>query len=224
VVTATGVAGDPMVYYAGAASGGVFKSTDGGVHWSPVFDGQPVSSIGFIAVAPSDPNVVWVGTGEPNIRSNISLGWGIWKSTDAGRTWAKMGLEHTGRIARIAVHPRNPDVVLVSALGHAYGPQKERGVFRTTDGGKTWEQVLFVDEHTGANDVEFDPTNPRIVYATTWQLVIHTWGRTSGGPGSGIWKSTDGGQTWRRLSGNGLPAKPFGKVDVSVATPTGSTP
>jgi photosystem II stability/assembly factor-like uncharacterized protein len=217
VVTATGVPGDPMVYYAGAASGGVFKSTDGGVHWRPVFDGQPVSSIGFVAVAPSDPNVVWVGTGEPNIRSNISIGWGVWKSTDAGRTWAKMGLDQTGRIARIAIHPTNPDVVLVSALGHAYGPQKVRGVFRTTDGGKTWEQVLFVDEHTGANDVEFDPTNPRIVYATTWQLVIHTWGRKSGGPGSGIWKSTDGGATWQRLAGNGLPAKSFGKSDLSVA-------
>ncbi|HEX9164545.1 MAG TPA: hypothetical protein VF862_01440 [Gemmatimonadales bacterium] len=217
VSAVAGVPGDPNVYYAGAASGGVFKSTDGGVHWSPVFDDQPVSSIGFIAVAPSDPNVVWVGTGEPNIRSNISLGWGIWKSTDAGKTWTKMGLDQTGRIARIAVHPRNPDVVLVSALGHAYGPQRERGVFRTTDGGKNWEPVLFVDENTGANDVEFDPANPRIVFATTWQLVIHTWGRTSGGPGSGIWKSADGGTTWTRLSGNGLPAKPFGKADVSVA-------
>jgi len=217
VSAVAGVPGDPGVYYAGAASGGVFKSSDGGVHWAPVFDDQPVSSIGFIAVAPSDPNVVWVGTGEPNIRSNISLGWGIWKSTDAGKTWTKMGLEQTGRIARIAVHPKNPDLVLVSALGHAYGPQKERGLYRTTDGGKTWEQVLFVDEQTGANDVEFDPSNPRIAYATTWQLVIHTWGRKSGGPGSGIWKSTDGGATWQRLTGSGLPEKPIGKVDLSVA-------
>ena len=137
-----------------------------------------------------------------------------------------MGLDQTGRIARIAIHPRNPDVVLVSAVGHAYGPQKERGVYRTMDGGRTWEQVLFVDENTGANDVEFDPTNPRIVYATTWQLEIHTWGRKSGGPGSGIWKSMDGGATWKRLTGNGLPAKPFGKADLRwrPRTPTGSMP
>lgn len=217
VVSVAGVPGDPLVYYAGAASGGIFKSADGGIRWVPVFDDQPVSSIGALAVAPSDPNVVWAGTGEPNIRSNISVGWGVFRSTDAGRTWRRMGLDSTGRIARIAIDPGNPEHVLVAALGHAYGPQPERGVYRTTDGGVTWQRVLFVDEHTGANDVEFDPTNPRIVYASTWQLVIHTWGRTSGGPGSGIWKSTDGGATWTRLTGPGLPTKPFGKVDLAVA-------
>jgi photosystem II stability/assembly factor-like uncharacterized protein len=212
-----GVAGDPKVYYAGAVSGGIFKTTDGGAHWAPIFDDQPVSSIGFLAVAPSDPNVVWAGTGEPNIRSNISLGWGVYRSTDAGKSWIRMGLEHTGRIARIVIHPRNPDIVFVAAVGHAYGPQKERGVYRTTDGGRTWEQVLFVDENTGANDIEMDPANPRILFATTWPLVIHTWGRTSGGPGSGIWRSADGGTTWKRLSGKGLPTKPFGKADVAIA-------
>lgn len=217
VTAVAGVPGDPHVYYAGAASGGLWKTTDGGIRWSPVFDGQPVSSVGAIAVAPSDPNVVWAGTGEPNIRSNISLGWGMFRSTDAGKTWQRMGLDSTGRIGRIAIDPRNPDHVLVAALGHAYGPQQDRGVYRTTDGGVTWTRVLFVDEHTGANDVEFDPVNPRIVYASTWQLVIHTWGRKSGGPGSGLWKSTDGGATWTRLSGHGLPLKPIGKSDLAVA-------
>jgi len=217
VSSVAGVVRDPTVYYAGAASGGIFKTTDGGLHWAPVFDSQPVSSIGAMAVAPSDPNVVWAGTGEPYIRSNISVGWGVFKSTDAGKTWHRAGLEHTGRIGRIAIDPRNPDVVFVAALGTAYGPQPDRGVFRTSDGGKTWEKVLFVDENTGAYDVEMDPTNPRILFATTWQLVIHTWGRTSGGPGSAIWKSTDGGTTWSRLSGKGLPTKPIGKADVAIA-------
>jgi photosystem II stability/assembly factor-like uncharacterized protein len=212
-----GVPGDPLTYYAGAASGGIWKTTDGGVNWSPIFDAQPVSSIGALAVAPSDPNVVWAGTGESFIRSHISVGWGIWKSTDAGKTWTKMGLEQTGRIARIAVDPRNPDVAFVAALGHAYGPQPERGIFRTTDGGKSWEKVLFVNDSTGAIDVVMDPGNSRILYAATWQLEIHTWGRTSGGRGSGIWKSTDGGSTWKRLEGNGLPAKPFGKVGLAIA-------
>jgi photosystem II stability/assembly factor-like uncharacterized protein len=212
-----GVAGDPLTYYAGAASGGIFKSSDGGVHWAPIFDGEPVSSIGALAVAPSDPNVVWAGTGESFIRSHISVGWGVWKSTDAGKTWTRTGLEQTGRIARIVIDPRNPDVVLLAALGHAYGPQPERGVFRTLDGGKSWEKVLFVNDSTGAIDLVMDPSNPRVLYAATWQLEIHTWGRTSGGRGSGIWKSTDGGTTWKRLEGNGLPTKPFGKVGLAVA-------
>jgi photosystem II stability/assembly factor-like uncharacterized protein len=206
-----------LTYYAGAASGGIWKSTDAGVHWSPIFDGEPVASIGALAVAPSDPNVVWAGTGEPFIRSHISLGWGVWKSTDAGKTWTKMGLERTGRIARIVIDPRNPDVVMLAALGHAYGPQPERGIFRTTDGGKNWEKVLFVNDSTGAIDLVMDPHNPRILYAATWQIEIHTWGRTSGGKGSGIWKSTDGGTTWKRLEGNGLPTKPFGKVGLALA-------
>ncbi|MGQ0701537.1 MAG: VPS10 domain-containing protein [Gemmatimonadales bacterium] len=212
-----GVPGDPLTYYAGAASGGIWKSSDGGVHWNPIFDGQPVSSIGALAVAPSDPNVVWAGTGESFIRSHISVGWGVWKSTDAGKSWSKMGLDRTGRIARIVIDPRNPDVVLLAALGHAYGPQPERGIFRTADGGKTWEKVLFVNDSTGAIDIVMDPSNPRILYAATWQIEIHTWGRTSGGKGSGIWKSTDGGSTWKRLEGNGLPTKPFGKVGLAVA-------
>lgn len=217
VTAVAGVADDPQVYYAGAASGGIWKTDDGGINWRPIFDGHPVQSIGFIAVAPSDPNVVWAGTGEASIRSTISLGYGVYRSTDAGKTWTRMGLDRTGRIGRIVIDPRDPDVVFVAAVGHAYGPQPDRGVFRTTDGGATWEKVLFVDEHTGAYDVEMDPSNPRILFATTWQLVIHTWGRTSGGPGSGIWRSADGGTTWKRLTGKGLPEKPFGKVDLAIA-------
>ncbi|HEX9894969.1 MAG TPA: hypothetical protein VGA78_13650 [Gemmatimonadales bacterium] len=217
VSAVAGVPGDPLVYYAGAASGGIFKSSDGGVRWEPIFDSQPVSSVGAIAVAPSDHSVVWVGTGEPFIRSNISLGWGVFRSTDAGKTWSRAGLELTGRIGRIAVDPRNPDVVLVAALGHGYGPQPERGVYRTADGGKTWDRTLFVNDSTGAIDVMMNPVNPRIAYAATWQLNIHTAGRTSGGAGSGLWKSTDGGITWSRLTGSGLPAKPFGKVGLGIS-------
>ena len=221
VAAVAGVPGDPSVYYAGAASGGIWKTTDGGIHWQPIFDDQPVQSIGALAVAPSDPNVVWAGTGEAWIRSHISIGNGIYKSTDAGKTWQHMGLNATGRIGRVVVHPTNPDVVYVAALGHSYGPQQERGVYRTIDGGKTWERVLFVDENTGASDVVMDPHNPRILFAGMWQLVIHTWGRESGGPGSGIYQSTDGGTTWKKLTGNGLPTRPFGKVGLAM-TPSNS--
>ena len=212
-----GVPGDPHTYYAGAASGGIYKTTDGGVHWQAVFDNQPVQSIGALAVAKSDPNIVWAGTGEGKIRSHISVGQGIYKSMDAGKTWALMGLEQTGRIPRIVIDPQNADVVCACALGHAYGPQQERGVFRTTDGGKTWTKVLFVDENTGCSDIAMDPKNPRVLFAGMWQLEIHTWGRESGGPGSGLFTSRDGGVTWKRLTGRGLPSRPVGKVAVAIA-------
>src|SRR5437016_7304451 len=200
-----GVPGQPYIYYAGSASGGIFKTTDGGIHWEPIFDAQPVQSIGSLAIAASDPNIVWAGTGEAWIRSHISVGAGIYKSTDAGKTWTLVGLEKTGRIGRVVVDPRDPNIACACALGHAYGPQPERGVFRTTDGGKTWEKVLFVDENTGCSDIAMDPNNPRIVFAGMWPLEIHTWGRDSGGPGSGLYKSTDGGSTWKKLSAHGLP-------------------
>jgi len=216
-----GIPGNPRIYYAGAASGGVWKTTDGGTHWEPIFDDQPVQSIGTMAIAPSDPNVIWVGTGEANIRSHISIGAGVYKSTDAGKSWTLMGLEPTGRISRIVIDPRYPDTVFVAAQGHSYGPQKERGIFRTRDGGDSWDHVLFIDEDTGASDLAMDPNNPRILFAGTWQLEIHTWGRTSGGPGSGIHMSRDGGDTWKRLIGNGLPEKPAGKIALAVA-PTNS--
>ncbi|MCX6550415.1 MAG: sialidase, partial [Acidobacteria bacterium] len=217
VSAVAGVPGDPLVYYVGAASGGIFKTSDGGQYWEPIFDDQPVASIGSLAVAPSDPRVVWAGTGEGKIRSNISVGQGIYKSTDAGKTWTLMGLERTGRILRLVIHPQDPDIVVACALGHAYGPQPERGVFRTVDGGKTWSRVLFVDENTGCSDVAIDTSNPRVLFAGMWQLELHTWGRDSGGPGSGLFVSRDGGATWTRLSGSGLPSKPVGKVAVAIS-------
>jgi photosystem II stability/assembly factor-like uncharacterized protein len=212
-----GIPGNTRVYYVGAASGGIYKTTDGGVHWQPMFDLQPVQSIGSLAVAESDPNLVWAGTGEGKIRSHISVGQGVYKSTDAGETWRMMGLEKTGRIPRTIIHPTNPDIVYVCALGHSYGDQPERGVYRTTDGGVTWTRTLFVDEKTGCSDLAMDPSNPRILFAGMWQFVIHTWGRRSGGPGSGLFMSRDGGETWTRLVGNGLPEGPIGKVAVAIA-------
>ena len=214
---AAGIPGDPSTYYVGAASGGIYKTTDGGVNWQPMFDDQPVQSIGALAVSVSDPSIVWAGTGEGKIRSHISLGQGIYKSTDAGKTWTLMGLDQTGRIPRLVIDPKNPDIVLACALGHAYGPQPDRGVFRTTDGGKTWAKTLFVDENTGCSDIAMDPHNPRILFAGMWQLEIHTWGRTSGGPGSGLYTSRDGGVTWKRLAGSGLPTRPVGKVAVAIS-------
>ncbi|HEX7025546.1 MAG TPA: hypothetical protein VF187_12070, partial [Gemmatimonadales bacterium] len=212
-----GIPGNPQVYYAGAASGGVYKTTDGGVHWTAMFDAQPVQSIGSLAVAQSDPNIVWAGTGEGHIRSHISIGQGVYKSSDAGTTWTLMGLEKTGRIPRTIIHPTNPDIVFVCALGTAYGDQPERGVYRTTDGGATWTQVLFVDQKTGCSDLAIDPSNPRTLFAGMWQFEIHTWGRRSGGPGSGLFVSRDGGTTWTRLVGHGLPASPVGKVALAIA-------
>src|SRR3984893_11553788 len=217
IIAIAGVPGNPNVYYAGAASGGIFKTTDNGAHWDAIFDDQPVSSIGSLAIAASDPNVIWAGTGEAFIRSNISIGNGIYKSTDAGKTWMHAGLDNTGRIGRVLIDPKNPEVVIACALGNAYGPQQERGVYRTADGGRNWDRALFVDENTGCSDVAMDATNPRILFAGMWQLEIHTWGRVSGGPGSGLFKSTDGGATWKKLTGHGLPNPPIGKVSAQVA-------
>jgi len=220
VIAAAGIPGDPNIYYVGSASGGIFKTTDGGIHWDPIFDEQTVSSVGSLAIAPSDPNVVWAGTGETFIRSHISVGTGIYRSLDAGKSWTQMGLEKTGRIGRVLIDPRNPDIVFACALGHAYGPQPERGVFRTTDGGKSWEQVLTVDQNTGCSDLVMDPANPRILLAGMWQLELHTWTRTSGGPGSGVYKSTDGGSTWHHVTGHGLPNSPLGKIGLAMARRT----
>ncbi|MFV1987101.1 MAG: sialidase [Gemmatimonadota bacterium] len=217
VIAVVGEPGDPNVYYAGAASGGVWRSTDGGHSWEPVFDDQDVSSIGSLALAPSDPNVLWAGTGETFIRANISLGNGIYRSTDRGDTWEHRGLDATGRIGRIVIHPRDPDVVYACALGHTYGAQEERGVFRTLDGGETWQRVLFVDPNTGCSDIVMDPSNPRILFAGMWQIDVKTWGRTSGGPGSGLWVSRDAGDTWEKLEGNGLPTPPLGKIGLGMS-------
>src|SRR5215207_1143326 len=212
-----GVAGDPNIIYAGTPAGGIFKSTDAGLKWQPVFDGQIAASIGALAVARSDANVVWAGTGDPNIRPNIEIGNGIYKSVDAGKNWSHMGLDQTGRIGRVAIDPRNPSIVFVAAMGHGYGPQQERGVFRTRDAGKTWERVLFVNENTGAIDVVIDPVHPRNIFAATWQLAIYPWFSEGGGAGSGLHVSRDGGTTWKALTGHGLPTGPLGRSGIVIS-------
>lgn len=216
VTCVAGVPGNDQVYIVGAATGGVWKTNDGGVVWKPVFDKENVHAIGAVAISMSDPRVVYVGTGESSIRSNISIGNGVYKSTDGGETWTLVGLENSGRVSRIIIHPTNPDIAWVGALGHAYAPQKERGVYKTTDGGKSWKQVLFVDENTGVSDMTIDLTNPRILFAGMWQLSLKTWNRTSGGPGSGLYMSKDGGDTWTKLKGAGLPEGAVGKIALSM--------
>ncbi|MDE0897479.1 MAG: hypothetical protein OSA81_00545 [Longimicrobiales bacterium] len=217
ITSVAGVIGDRFTYYAGAASGGLWKTDDAGLNWRPMFDDYPVHAIGEIEVASSDPNIVWLGTGEPFLRSNVSIGNGVWKSTDAGETWTHMGLDATGRISRIIVHPTNPDIVYAASVGHGYAPQQERGIYRTMDGGLTWEHILFVDQETGASDLVMDPNNPRILLAGTWQIALRTWTRTSGGPGSGIHMSRDGGSTWTRLEGHGLPTREVGKIALCMS-------
>ncbi len=216
VARVAGVAGDPFTYYAATAAGGVWKSQDGGILWKPVFDDQPVSSIGSIAIAPSDPNVVYAGSGEANIRGNVAQGNGIYKSTDAGKTWQHV-FTQDGQIGTLVVHPTNPDVAYAAVLGKAFGPNPERGVYRTRDGGKTWQRVLAKDADTGASDIALDPSNPRVVFAGLWQARRRPWELVSGGPGSGLYVSRDGGDTWKQLEGNGLPAGPWGKVGVAIA-------
>ena len=217
VASIAGVPGDPSIYYAGAASGGVWKTTDGGLRWNPVSDSMPVQAIGALAVAPSDPNIVWAGTGEAwAIRDSDVIGDGMYKSVDAGRTWVHMGLDATGRIGRILVHPTNPDIVFACAIGRITAPQQERGVYRTSDGGKNWDRVLFVDENTGCSGLSMDATNPQTLFAGTWQVEMHPWALLSGGAGSGIHVSHDGGSTWTKIA-DGLPKSPLGKIDVAVA-------
>jgi photosystem II stability/assembly factor-like uncharacterized protein len=216
VTCVAGVPGNDLLYIVGAATGGVWKTSDGGLTWKPVFDKEKAHAIGAVAISMSDPRVVYVGTGESSIRSNVSIGNGVYKSTDGGETWTLIGLENAGRVSRIIIHPTNPDIAWVGALGHAYSPQKERGLHKTTDGGKTWKQVLFVDENTGVSDIAIDPTNPRILFAGMWQLSLKTWNRTSGGVGGGLYSSKDGGDTWTRLKGAGLPEAPVGKIALSM--------
>ncbi len=212
-----GIAGEPNTWYFGAVAGGVWKTVDGGQNWKPVFDKADISSIGAIAVAPSDHNVVYAGTGEAAIRGNTTYGTGVYKSIDAGNTWKNVGLKDTRQIGALIVDPRNADVVLVAALGHAFGPNNERGIFRTTDGGKTWTKVLGKDENTGGIDVVFDPHNPNIVFASLWQARRQPWFFSSGGPGSGLYRSEDNGVTWKQLTGNGLPDGILGRIGISVS-------
>jgi photosystem II stability/assembly factor-like uncharacterized protein len=218
IAAVAGVPGDPSVYYAGAASGGVWKSTDGGNRWKPIFDKENAAAIGALAVAPSEPGAVWAGTGEAwAIRDSDVMGNGIYKSTDAGLTWKNMGLPESGRIGRIVIHPTDPDIVFACVLGRTTGPQQQRGVFRTTDGGVHWVRVLFAGEKVGCSGLSMDGHDPHTLIAGMWQAEMHTWGEYSGGPGSGLYISHDGGTTWKRLEKHGLPDPPLGKIDVAVA-------
>ncbi len=216
-LTAAGIPGDPTTYYFGATGGGVWKSRDGAMTWSPVFDKEGTSAIGSIAVARSNPNVIYVGTGEACIRGNISHGDGVYKSLDGGKTWKNIGLRDSRAIGKVIINPLNSDIVFVAALGHPFGPNPERGIFRSTDGGKTWEKVLYKDENTGGIDVAFDPHNPNILYGALWQARRTSWSMASGGPGSGLYRSNDGGTTWKHIEEHGLPKGPYGKIGVAVA-------
>lgn len=228
VASAAGVDGNPNVYYLGASSGGIWKSTDGGQTFVPVFDSQNAMAIGSLAVAPSDPQTVWAGTGEAwAIRGIDVMGDGIYKSTNAGRTWQNMGLEKSGRIGRIVINPTDPNTVFACVLGQITGRSQERGVYKTTDGGKTWTRVLFVNPYTGCSGLALDPHNPKVLLAGTWQVLMHSWGEFSGmwpgyqgTPGSGVYISHDGGNTWTHLT-HGLPQPPLGKIDVAIAPSDG---
>ena len=218
ISAAVGIPGDPSTYYVGAASGGVWKSTDGGQRWAPIFDAQSAQAIGSLALSNSDHRIVWAGTGEAwAIRDSDMMGNGVYKSTDAGQTWTNMGLPETGRIGRIVIHPTNPDIVYVCAAGRLTGPQQERGVFKTTDGGKTWQRSLFVDPNTGCSGLSMDASDPNTLVAGTWEVVMHSYAMLSGGPGSGVFITHDGGANWKRIEGHGLPHSPVGKIDVGIA-------
>jgi len=221
-LTVSGVPGQRDTFYFGAVGGGVWKTTNAGRTWTPIFDSQAIASIGALAVAPSDPNVIYAGSGEADMRSDISFGNGVYKSTDAGQTWQHLGLDDTRQIGRILVDPRDRNTVLVAALGHAYGPNAERGVFRSTDGGRTWSEVLYKDENTGAIDLAFDAQDARIVYATLWNARRPPWSTYPPlqGVGSGLYKSTDGGATWTQLRGNGLPTSDWGRAGLAASRGT----
>ncbi len=216
-LTAAGIPGDPTTYYFGATGGGVWKSTDGAETWSPIFDKEGSGAIGSLAVAKSNPNILYVGTGEACIRGDISHGDGVYKSLDGGKTWKNIGLRDSRAIGKVIINPSNPEIAFVAALGHPYGPNTERGIFRTIDGGKTWEKVLYKDENTGGIDIAFDPHNPNILFAALWQARRTSWSMTSGGPGSGLYRSADGGTTWKHLEEHGLPKGPYGRIGIAVA-------
>ncbi|MCE7995519.1 MAG: glycosyl hydrolase [Roseivirga sp.] len=215
----SGSPGRPNEYYFGATGGGLWKTTDGGNEWFPVTDGQITSSsIGAVAVAETNPDIVYIGGGETQLRGSITQGDGVYKTTDGGKTWRHLGLKETQAISRIRVHPTNPNIVYVAALGHVYGDNEERGIFRSKDGGNTWEKVLYVNDKVGAADLIIDRTNPDILYATTWQVYRKAWKMWGGGPGCGLWKSLDGGDTWVNLTTNpGMPEGPIGKIGITVS-------
>src|SRR5262249_43632024 len=214
----TGVPGQPNTFFFGSVGGGLWKSTNSGRTWAPVFDSQPIASIGAVAVSPSNPNVVYVGTGEADVRSQISYGNGMYKSTDSGATWTHIGLDNTRQIGRVLVDPKNPNTVFVAALGHVYGTNPDRGVYRSRDGGGSWQKVLFKNENVGAADLALDPQNSQIIYASLWNTRRTPWSiyPPSYGPGGGLYKSTDGGTTWQQLT-NGLPTEKLGRIGIAVA-------
>jgi len=219
---AVAVAGDPsrpLVFYFGAVDGGVWKTANGGQTWNNVTDGRSdIASVGAIAVAPSDPNVIYVGAGEADWREDLTYGEGMWRSTDGGETWRHLGLADTRHIAAVRVDPANPDVVYVAAMGHAFGPNATRGVFRSIDGGRTWSKLLYVDDSTGAIDLALDATNPRVLYAALWKSQRLPWGFSAGGGKSGLWKSSDGGDTWTDITASrGLPPRPLGRIGIAVS-------
>ena len=212
------VESSPSTFYVGFATGGLWKTTNNGTTFTPLFDEQPVTSIGDIAIAPSDPSVVYVGSGEPNNRQSSSFGAGVFKSTDAGKTWTNVGLKETQSIARVVVHPKDANIAYVAAIGHLFGPNPERGVYKTTDGGKTWTNTKFIDPDTGFTDLVMDPANPNVLYAASYQRRRQPWGFNGGGAASGIWKTTDGAKSWTRLTGNGLPTSPIiGRIGLDIA-------
>lgn len=214
----TGVPGQPLLFYFGSTGGGIWRTRDGGQTWQNISDGYFGGSIGAIAVSESDPNVIYVGGGEKTVRGNVSYGYGVWKSVDAGKSWQQMGLETSRHIGRIRVHPNNPDRVYAAVMGDLFKPSAERGVYRSDDGGKTWDKILFANEDAGAVDLTFDPTNPRILYASTWRIRRTPYSLSSGGEGSDLWKSIDGGDNWTKLSDKkGFPQGPLGIIGVAVS-------
>jgi photosystem II stability/assembly factor-like uncharacterized protein len=219
----TGVIGQPSVYYFGSVGGGVWKTINSGRTWTPIFDSERVASIGAIAVAPSNPNVIYVGTGEADMRDSISFGNGVYKSIDAGKTWKHLGLENSRQIGRIIVDPKNPDLAYIAVLGHVYGPHPDRGVYRTKDGGATWQKILYKNEDLGAIDLAFDPVNSQIIYASMWNVRRPPWFiyAPANGPGAGIFKSSDGGNTWTQLT-NGLPSEGVGRIGLAVSPTNGN--
>ena len=210
-----GVPGNPNIVYVATGAGGIFKTTNGGISWTPIFDRQNTISVGDIALEPGNPDVIWVGTGESNVRNSVSFGDGVYKSTDGGKNWKHLGLKDSNTISKIVISPKNPDVVYVAAIGHAWGPNEERGVFMTTDGGKTWQKTLYIDNQHGISDLEIDPQNPNILHAGVWRFERKPWTFTSGSEKGGVFRSTDGGRTWNKID-KGLP-KMIGRIGLSVA-------
>src|SRR5215469_11939732 len=216
VSAVAGVPGNPDVYYVGGGGAGARKTIDGGLDWKPIFEHEATASIGAIAVAPGNANYVWVGTGEANIRNDVMDGAGVYFSPDAGKTWQQMGLKDVGQISRVIVSPTDSNTVFVAALGHTWKVNPDRGIYKTTDGGKTWKKVLFVSDHTGAADLAQSASNPKVLFASMWQAVRYPWELQDGGPESGIWRSEDGGDTWKKLTKD-LPTGDLGRIDVAVA-------